>query len=141
MSANDAGPLQQVELRHLIALRAVAEARSFGRAAEQLGYTQSGVTQKIAALGRMVGEPLFERPGGPKPVEITRAGEVLLAHADAILERVRAAEADLAGYRAGRVGRVSIGTFQSVSVEVLPHVIQRLRADRPGLEINLVEQD
>ena len=141
MTANDQISLHQVELRHLIALRAVAEARSFGRAAEQLGYTQSAVSQQIAALERIVGEPLFDRPGGPKPVEITQAGEVLLEHADAIVERVRAAEADLAGYRAGEVGRVSIGTFQSVSVEVLPYVIQRLRAERPDLEINMYEED
>src|SRR5215217_4552806 len=142
MAANESGPsLQQVELRHLIALRAVAEARSFGRAAETLGYTQSAVSQQIAALERIVGEPLFDRPGGPKPVEITSAGEILLEHADAIVERVRAAEADLAGYRAGEVGRVAIGTFQSVSVEVLPHVIHQLRADRPDVEIKLLEED
>jgi DNA-binding transcriptional LysR family regulator len=142
MAADETNPsLHQVELRHLVALRAVAEVRSFGRAAEALGYTQSAVSQQIAALERIVGESLFDRPGGPKPVEITRAGEILLDHADAIIERVRAAEADLAGYRAGQIGRVAIGTFQSVSVEVLPQVIQRLRSDRPDLEIRLFEED
>jgi DNA-binding transcriptional LysR family regulator len=138
MSANE---LRDVELRHLAALRAVAETRSFGRAAELLGYTQSAVSQQIAALEKLVGEPVFERPGGPRPVELTRAGEVLLGHAEVILDRLRAADADLAGYRAGRLGRLSIGTFQSVSVKVLPDVVRELRQDRPDLQIELFESD
>ncbi len=149
MSANDslhdgaAAPevLGQVELRHLVALRAVAGERSFGRAATRLGYTQSAVSQQIAALERAVGETLFERPGGPKPVQLTPAGAVLLAHAESILDRVAAAEADLAGYRAGRTGRLTIGTFQSVSVEVLPPLLTRVRRERPDLSISMVEED
>lgn len=149
MSANDpASPptvvpevLGQVELRHLVALRAVAAECSFGRAATRLGYTQSAVSQQIAALERAVGETLFERPGGPKPVQLTPAGAVLLGHAESILDRVAAAEADLASYRAGRTGRLTIGTFQSVSVEVLPPLLTRLRQERPDLSIALVEED
>jgi DNA-binding transcriptional LysR family regulator len=131
----------QLELRHLVALRAVAEARSFGRAADRLGYTQSAVSQQIAALERVVGTLLFDRPGGPKQVELTSAGEVLLRHAEAILDRVQAAEADLASYHEGRIGRLSVGTFQSVSVKLLPEVLRRLRNDRPLIEVTLHEND
>src|SRR2546423_10032573 len=63
-----------VELRHLIALQAVAREGSFGRAAERLGYTQSAVSQQIAALERIVGERLVERPGGPRRGSMTQAG-------------------------------------------------------------------
>ena len=133
--------LGRVELRHLVALRAVAAERSFGKAAGRLGYTQSAVSQQIAALERAVGERLFERPGGPKPVTLTRAGELLLGHAEGILDRVAAAEADLAGYRAGRAGHLTIGTFQSVSVEVLPVLLPRLRSVSPDLTVAMSEED
>ena len=65
-----------VELRHLIALEAVARETSFGRAAASLGYTQSAISQQIATLERIVGEKLIERPGGPRKVSLTEAGEV-----------------------------------------------------------------
>src|SRR5256885_14315151 len=67
-----------IELRHLTALEAVAREGSFGRAAKSLGYTQSAVSQQIAALERIVGARLVERPGGPRPVSPTEAGEALL---------------------------------------------------------------
>ncbi len=128
-----------IQLRHLVALLAVATERSFGRAAEHLGYTQSAVSQQIAALERIVGEPLFDRPGGPKPVSLTEAGERLVVHAEAILNRVRIAELDLRELSGGRVGRLAVGTFQSVSIRILPGILGRLRVERPGVTIDLVE--
>src|ERR687891_1848419 len=102
-----------VELRHLAALQAVAEEGSFGRAAEHLGYTQSAVSQQIQALERIVGERLVERPGGPRPVSLTEAGELLLRHAEAIVARLSAAQADLAALSAGAAGPLRVGVFQS----------------------------
>jgi DNA-binding transcriptional LysR family regulator len=131
--------LRDVEIRHLAALGAVADTGSFGRAAAQLGFTQSAVSQQIAALERIVGEPVFERPGGPRPVEITPAGEVLLRHARVVLGRLREAEQDLAALRAGEQGRIAIGTFQSVSVRILPAVLAALKAERPGVDVHLIE--
>lgn len=144
MTANESSSrsrLRDVQLRHLVALQAVAREHSFVRAAETLGYTQSAVSQQISALERIVGEPLFDRPGGPKPVRITPAGEALLQHTDAILARLQVAEADLEGLREGAVGRVSVGTYESVSVKLLPEVIRRLRSERPGIEVSLFESD
>src|SRR5215208_7063252 len=96
--------LLAVELRHLLALQAIAEHRSFGRAAVALGYTQSAISQQIAALERAVGERLVERPGGPRPVSLTEAGQLLLRHAEAIVARMQAAAADLAAYSDGEAG-------------------------------------
>ena len=80
-------PLRDLELRHLAALDAVATEGTFGRAALRLGYTQSAVSQQIAALERLVGAALFDRPGGPRPVELTPLGDLLLEHALARLAR------------------------------------------------------
>ena len=84
-----------VEIRHLAALRAVAEEGTFGAAALKLGYAQSAISQQIAALERHVGHRLFDRPGGSRPVTLTRAGELLLGHAESIMTRLSAARIDL----------------------------------------------
>ncbi|HEY3921775.1 MAG TPA: LysR family transcriptional regulator [Gaiellaceae bacterium] len=128
-----------VELRHLAALQAVAGEGTFGRAAERLGYTQSAVSQQIQTLERIVGEPLFERPGGPRPVSLTEAGRVLLGHADSIVARLQAAQADLATLSSGESGSLHVGTFQSVGAKVLPEVIRRFRKAWPAVQIELRE--
>src|SRR5690348_15763282 len=128
-----------IELRHFAALRAVAEAGTFGRAAQRLGYTQSAVSQQIAALERVVGERLIERPGGPRPVTLTEAGRLLLAHADAIVARLKAAQADMAALREGAAGTLRVGTFQSVGARVLPAVMARFTSEWPDIAIQLNE--
>ena len=70
--------LRQLDLKHLVALDAVADTGTFGRAAERLGYTQSAVSQQIASLERILGDKVFDRPGGPRPVALTPLGAELL---------------------------------------------------------------
>lgn len=132
---------RDLDLRHLRALDAVAAAGTFGRAARRLGYTQSAVSQQIAALERVVGEPLFDRPGGPRPVELTPLGSVLAIHAKDVLARVDAAATDIERFQAGVSGRIDIGTFQSVSTAVLPALLGEVRARRPEVEARLFETD
>jgi DNA-binding transcriptional LysR family regulator len=128
-----------VEIRHLAALQAIAAERSFGRAARRLGYTQSAVSQQIATLERIVGEQLVERPGGPRAVSLTEAGELLLRHAASIVARLQAAQADLQALRTGEAGSLRIGTFSSVGARVLPEVMRRFTADWPKIDVTLVE--
>ena len=128
-----------IELRHLVALQAVAEHASFSRAARALGYTQSAVSQQIAALERAVGEQLIERPGGPRPVSLTEAGRLLVRHADAIVARMKAAEADLTAFREGAAGPLRVATYQSVSARVLPALIRRFRETWPKVDVRLTE--
>ncbi|HEY6961841.1 MAG TPA: LysR family transcriptional regulator [Gaiellaceae bacterium] len=130
-----------VELRHFAALQALAEERSFGRAAERLGYTQSAVSQQIATLERIVGERLVERPGGPRPVSLTEAGTLLLRHADSIVARLQAAQADLNALRSGEAGTLRVGTFQSVGARILPEVMRRFTAAWPAIEVVLGETE
>ena len=128
-----------VELRHLAALKALAEEGSFGRAATALGYTQSAVSQQIAALERIVGARLVERPGGPRPVSMTEAGELLLRHAEAIVARLSAAHADLAALADGEAGVLHVGIYQSVGQRILPELLRRYSAAWPRVEISLTE--
>jgi DNA-binding transcriptional LysR family regulator len=128
-----------LELRHLIALKAIAEEGTFGRAAASLGYTQSAISQQIAMLERIVGQRLIDRPGGPRPVSLTEAGELLLRHADAIAARLQAAQADLAALDAGDAGPLRIGTYQSVGARILPSLLFGFKAEWPSVTIGLTE--
>jgi DNA-binding transcriptional LysR family regulator len=128
-----------LEMRHLLALVAVVETGTFSRAAEQLGYTQSAVSQQVGTLERMVGAPLFERPGGPRPVRLTAAGEVLLTHARAVLARVSSAATDLRALASGEQGELRVGTLPSVGTKVLPRLLRTFGAEWPGIQIVLRE--
>src|ERR1022692_1223484 len=112
-----------VELRHLAALQAIAEHGSVGRgAAGALGYTQSAVSQQIATLERLVGPRLVERPGGPRAVELTEAGRLLLRHAEVIVARIQAARADMDALQGGETGTLRVGAFQSAGARILPEL-------------------
>src|ERR671918_2486638 len=128
-----------LDLRHLIALKAIADEGSFGKAAERLGYTQSAISQQIAALERIVGLRLIERPGGPRPISLTEAGRILLRHADAIQARLLAAKADMHALEAGDAGRLRGGTFQSVGTRILPTLLPRFSESHPQVDVLLRE--
>jgi DNA-binding transcriptional LysR family regulator len=128
-----------LEIRHLLALVAVVETGTFSRAAEHLDYTQSAVSQQVSTLERIVGTTLFERPGGPRPVRLTAAGEVLLTHARAILARVSSAATNLRALASGDQGELRVGTLPSVGTKILPRLLGTFRAERPGIQIVLRE--
>jgi DNA-binding transcriptional LysR family regulator len=128
-----------LEMRHLLALVAVVESGTFSAAAEQLGYTQSAVSQQVGSLERIVGAPLFERPGGRRPVQLTAAGEILLTHARAVIARVSAAGADLRALASGAQGALQVGTVPSVGTTILPGLLGTFRAEWPGVQIVLRE--
>lgn len=132
--------MTDLELRHLAAMAAIAEEGSFGRAAARLGYTQSTVSQQVAALEKAVGGPVFDRPGGPKPVRITPLGAVVLQHGRELLAKAAALTEAVERFQAGD-GRVDIGTFQSVSNVILPLIVRRLRDEHPGCDIRLFEEE
>jgi molybdate transport repressor ModE-like protein len=138
-SLNGSHTWSRLEFRHIVALETVARTGSFGRAAAELGYTQSAVSQQIGALERIVGEKLIDRPGGPRKASLTEAGAVLLRHAEAIAARLDAARADIAALRAGESGRVRIGTYQSIGARLLPAAMRRFADEWPAVDIGLSE--
>jgi len=129
-----------IEIRHLTALEAVARTRSFGAAARELGYTQSAVSQQIAHLEHAVGQRLVDRPGGPRRVDLTEAGRLLLRHADAIVAQLGAAQADMAALAEGAAGPLRVGIYQSVGARILPGLLRRFQREWPRVEVRVQEE-
>ena len=122
-----------IEVRHLAALQALAEEASFHGAARRLGYSQPAVSQQLAALERIVGQQLVNRPRASQPLTLTDAGTRLLVHARAVQASLATAEAELGTGKA----QVRVGTYQTVSSLLLPHVVRELERRAPDVEIVL----
>lgn len=131
----------RLEVRHLEALAAVAEEGTFRNAADLLGYSQAAISQQISALEAAIGQRVFDRPGGPKPVTLTPVGRILLRHARPILERLDTARTEIDDLVSGTRGRLVCGTFESISVELLPHIVRRMLHESPQLQIRAIEED
>lgn len=131
--------LTDLSLRQLLSFRAVAEQGSFHAAADALDYTQSAVSQHVAALEAALGVRLFDRGRGRRTVALTDAGALLLRHVDPIADRLQAARADLAAYAAGESGTLRVGVYQSVGARALPGIIGRFGREWPGIDVRLTE--
>ena len=120
-------------------LREVARCGSLAGAADALAYTPSAVSQQIAALEREAGLPLLERL--PRGVRLTEPGRLLVGHADAILEQLRAAEQSLAAVRRGDGGRLRLGSFPTANATLMPRAVASFRRQHAGVELVLQEAD
>ncbi|MFH8484887.1 LysR family transcriptional regulator [Streptomyces longisporoflavus] len=112
---------------------AVVDNRSFSAAAAELGYTQSAVSQHIAALEADLGTPLVRR----RPVAPTGAGERLMEHARPLLLRLEAARVDIARFRATRPARLTIAATPLALTPALARALARIRSRAPGLAVSL----
>jgi DNA-binding transcriptional LysR family regulator len=110
---------------------------TFHAAAAELGYTQSAISQQIAALERAVGRPLLLRPGGRRGAELTDAGRILLGAAEAVLSRLEAAAQDLDALASGENGTARLGGFESIVSQLVPPVLSALERDGSGVEVDL----
>jgi DNA-binding transcriptional LysR family regulator len=124
-----------LDVRRLRVLKEVAAKGSFSAAAESLAYTQSAVSQQIAALEREAGTKLVERSA--RGVHLTDAGRMLVGHADAILARLTDAEAELEAMAGLRGGRVRLVAFPSAGASIMPAAISRFRDRHPAVEVTL----
>ncbi len=115
----------------------VARLGSFTAAGTRLGYTQSAISRQISALESEAGTPLFDRlPRGVRPTE---PGRRLLAHAEAVLDRLEAARRELADLRELATGRLRVGGFATADVSLVPKAIAAFRAAHPAVVVTLTE--
>jgi DNA-binding transcriptional LysR family regulator len=128
-----------LDLRRLQAFHAVATRRSFSAAALALSYTQSTVSESVAALERELGVTLLDRTS--RPVGITPAGEVVLGHAETLLGHAGAIEDDLAALRQGDAGRVRLTGFFTAWSTFLPDAIAAFSRARPRVTLELGQAD
>src|ERR671921_1778266 len=124
-----------LDVKRLKVLKEVAARGSFSAAAESLAYTQSAVSQQIAALEREAGTRLVER--NARGVRLTDAGRALVEHADAILARLADAEAELEAIAGLRGGRLRLAAFPSAGATIMPEAIARFRTRHPAVELTL----
>src|ERR687888_2328974 len=126
-----------LDVRRLRVLREVAERGSFSAAADALSYTQSAVSQQVAALERETGTTLLQRRAGG--VRLTDAGRALVARADVILAQLADAERELAAIAGLRGGRVRLASFPSAGATLVTEAVSRFQRQHPEVELSLSE--
>jgi DNA-binding transcriptional LysR family regulator len=126
-----------VELRHLRYFLAVADERSFSRAAERLRIAQPPLSQQIRRLEKDLGFPVFERT--PKGVRLTPGGEALLDGARAVLAAADDARRSAEAASRGMEGRVSLAFMNSAAYRILPTLLKVFRQAHPGIAVDARE--
>jgi DNA-binding transcriptional LysR family regulator len=128
-----------LDVRRLRVLREVALRGSFSAAADALHFTQSAVSQQIAALEREAGTQLVERSA--RGVRLTEGGHALVRHTEVILARLADAEAELEAIAGLRGGRLRLGSFNSAGATIAPRAFAAFRERHPGIDLSLVPME
>jgi DNA-binding transcriptional LysR family regulator len=124
-----------MELQQLRYVVAVAEERSFTRAAERCFVVQSALSHQIKALEHELGVTLFARTS--RRVELTAAGEAFLTSARASLDAAERAVAD-AGAATGEIrGTLTIGMIPTVTAIDIPAALAAFHRAHPAVRIRL----
>lgn len=128
-----------LDVRRLRLLRELARRETIAAVAEALSFSPSAVSQQLSVLEREAGLPLLERTG--RRVRLTPAGQTLVRHADAVLELLERADAELAQARGGLAGALRIGSFPTATRAIVPAALAELALRHPGLEPMVSETD
>ncbi|MEA2363314.1 MAG: hypothetical protein QOD71_2459 [Thermoleophilaceae bacterium] len=126
-----------LDVRRLRVLKEFAARGTIAAAAEGLAFTPSAVSQHLAQLEREAGVQLFRRNG--RRLQLTDAGRALLEHADAVLDRLERAEAELAAHAGEVRGTVRVAAFQLAAMAVVLPALSLLAEQHPALEVHFVE--
>ncbi len=124
-----------IEFRHLRTIRAIHAAGGLARAAEQLNITQSALSHQVKGLEDQAGVELFARR--TKPLKLSAAGMKLLRLAERVLPEIEALEADFAGLRSGKAGRLHIAIECHACFDWLFPVLEKFRHAWPEVDVDI----
>jgi DNA-binding transcriptional LysR family regulator len=124
-----------INLSQLRIFQAVAQTRSFTRAAEVVHLTQPGISKHIKQMEEYYGIPLFDRLG--KKVALTQAGIILLGASQEVTVSIENAEQRIDDLKGLRGGRLVLGTSFPIGVYILPRVLAAFRESYPSVEVVL----
>lgn len=127
------------ELSVLSAFLAVADERSFTKAAKRLNLSTSGLSQAIRKLEEQIGVRLLTRT--TRSVSPTDAGEQLLAHLRPALGDIRTTLMNVSGLQSKPVGRVRLLAPRLAAKTVLAPKLGRFAQDYPGVELDITTDD
>lgn len=124
-----------LNLNQLRIFQAVAEARSFTRAAELVHLTQPGISKHIKQMEEHYGAPLFDRLG--KKVALTAAGEILSDATREIMASLTAAEQRIGELKGLHGGKLVLGASFPLGIYVLPGILAAFRKQYPAVEVTV----
>lgn len=122
-----------MELRHLRYFLAIADARSFTRAAERLHVTQPTLSHQIKQLEHMVGTVLFER--STKDVELTAAGQLFKPYCERIIKEIESSSIAISELEGLMRGTLRMAVFHSFSHSMLPPILSEFALRYPGVHV------
>jgi DNA-binding transcriptional LysR family regulator len=128
-----------LDLHRLRLLRELQLRGTLAAVATALRYSPSAVSQQLAVLEREVGVPLLEKVG--RGVRLTPQAQILVEHAEAVLERLERAEAEVAASLTRVSGTVRLACFQTAALSLVPAMLNNLRAEHPQLRVELTQLD
>ncbi|MGN0423314.1 MAG: LysR family transcriptional regulator [Lachnospiraceae bacterium] len=128
-----------MDLKKLTVFLTVADYGNFTKAGEDLGYTQSGITQMMKSLEQEVGFPLFiKRHHG---VTLTNEGEALLPAIRNLLSASESLNQEISFMKGAKKGTIKIGSYISCAIHWLPEIIDKFQKEYPEILFDIIEGD
>ncbi|MEA5084839.1 MAG: LysR substrate-binding domain-containing protein [Lachnospiraceae bacterium] len=115
----------------------IAKFSNITKAANNLGYTQSGLSHTLNRVEDDMGFKLFLR--SKKGVTLTEEGSALLPIAKEIVTNMEKLHETITSIQGLEQGKITIGSFTSISMNILPSILMAFSRDYPGIKIELME--
>ena len=124
-----------MESKKLEALLMAVDLGSFTKAAEVLGYTQSGLTHMMNSLEKEVGFTLLER--GRSGVRLTEEGERIAPAVREFLQANARLDSVIEQVASSRTEIIRVSAYASIAMHWLPGIIQRFREECPDVDVDI----